>query len=193
MKTMNPAAPIHCDENTSKLGVLILFGSITMLFITFLSTFGTMVAKELSYIKLSGMQQAILIGNACLMILSSLLFDSGFREWQSTKSARSHLFILSSNILGLVFLFGQITIWQILVSDGLQSGSNVLAGMTYLMAGAHGVHLMTGLVFVAWIWIQLYRGTPIKPLRFRLIGWYWHFLTGLWIVLLSAILILIQI
>ncbi len=193
MKTMDSTVPIQCDENTSKLGIIILLGSITMLFITFLSTFGAMVAKELSYIKLSGTHQAIVVGNACLMIVSSLLFDSGFRQWQGTKSTRSHRFILSSHILGLVFLFGQITIWQILVSDGLQSGTNVLAGMTYLMAGAHGVHLLTGLVFVAWVWVQLYRGIPIKPLRFRLIGWYWHFLTGLWIILLSAILILIQI
>ena len=38
---------IECDYETSKMGVLISFGGIIMLFVTFLASFSAMVAKEL--------------------------------------------------------------------------------------------------------------------------------------------------
>ncbi len=186
------ATPIHCDEDTSKLGLLVGFGGITMLFITFMATFGSMVAKELSYIKLDGMSQVVTVGIASLLIISSLLFESSYRGWRLRQSTDSPHFMMASFLAGLIFLFGQITLWQMLVEKGLTSHNNVLAGMVYLMAGAHAFHLITGLTLVAWLWFKMKMKKSIKPLRFRLIGWYWHFLTALWVMMLSAILILIN-
>jgi len=182
---------IECDQETSKLGVLIAFGGIIMLFVTFLTSFSSMLIKELAYIKLDTIIQIVASVSTTILIISSIMFNYAYRQWQKNNTADSLLYLASSAILGVLFLIGQISLWQMLVNDGLTSSGNVLAGMVYLIGGTHAVHLVTGLVILGWLWFQVKKRYKVKPVRYQLIGWFWHFLTVLWCLIFVFFLIIL--
>jgi len=45
--------------------------------------------------------------------------------------------------------------------------------------------------FLIWLFYQILNENRLKMIRFRLIGWYWHFLTILWFALLTILIIII--
>jgi cytochrome c oxidase subunit 3 len=53
----------------------------------------------------------------------------------------------------------------------------------YLLTGAHGLHLLGGLVALAAILPRAWRGASPSPgsVPVTLVSIYWHFLTGLWL------------
>ncbi|MDP6339783.1 MAG: hypothetical protein QF842_05595 [Candidatus Marinimicrobia bacterium] len=189
MATITSKKLFIIDEKTSSLGLIVGFVAITMLFITFLATFSSMMLKELQYIHIDLMTKMIAVGITSVLVISSLLFAISHRQWLSGKKKESSFYLASSMALGIVFLFGQISYWQLLVKQGLSGLNNVLVGMVYLMAGAHAIHLIAGLVFLAWLWLQLNKGGELKEVRYRLIGWFWHYLSALWTVILLYLII----
>ena len=182
---------IECDYETSKMGALVTFGGIIMLFITFLATFSSMVAKELAYITLN--ETPIIIGgiSSIILIISSVMFHLSYRQWKMNSQTRISIYLMASVGLGIVFLLGQINLWQMLVAEGLTSRGNVLAGMVYLIGSVHAVRLIVGLTVLGWLIYQLKMPRKIKLVRYQLIGWFWHFLTVLWCIIFSFFLIVL--
>jgi heme/copper-type cytochrome/quinol oxidase subunit 3 len=78
-----------------------------------------------------------------------------------------------------------------IVGEGFTSHGNVLAGMVYLIGGVHAVHLIAGLTVLGWLWYQLIQSRQVKPVRYQMIGWFWHFLTALWCIIFVFFLIIL--
>jgi cytochrome c oxidase subunit 3 len=96
--------------------------------------------------------------------------------------------------LGLAFVGGQIVAWLELSFRGLHLASNPGSFFFYLITGAHGVHLLVGIISLASL------GLSVSQLaqKFRqqtamdTVALYWHFMNGLWVCLLALLLITIQ-
>lgn len=182
---------IEVDSGSSRLGIMVTFGAITMLFVTLLASAGSMIIQDLGYMNLTAFNKIVVFTIASLLLLSSIFFESSFNCWKSGKWEDARWYLGSSIFTALVFLFGQIMLYQQFVIKGFTASTNVVAGMIYLIGGLHAIHLVSGIGFVTWLFIRILYERQLKMIRFRLIGWYWHYLTILWFTMLTILLIII--
>lgn len=128
--------------------------------------------------------------NTGLLVVSSVLFQYARTKSQTEENLPSiKLAFFVGGVCAVLFVGGQLLVWQQLDNNGLGVGSNPSSAFFYLLTGMHGVHLIGGL----WVWskttFRLFSSAEVKNARLsiELCTTYWHFLLVLW-VLLFAIL-----
>ena len=80
---------------------------------------------------------------------------------------------------------------------GLSLGANPANAFFFLLTGAHGLHLVGGLVVWAWNSIRVWRGFGQDDsdqanrirLSVELCTTYWHYLLLVWLILLGLLLV----
>jgi cytochrome c oxidase subunit III len=136
----------------------------------------------------------ILYVNTGLLLISSLTIEFARSSLRAEAGRRCTRWILLTLLLGLAFVGGQIVAWLELSFRGLHLASNPGSFFFYLITGAHGVHLLVGIISLASL------GLSVSQLaqKFRqqtamdTVALYWHFMNGLWVCLLALLLITIQ-
>ena len=86
-------------------------------------------------------------------------------------------------ILGLAFLFGQWTAWRQLAANGFYVSTTPSSSFVYLLTGAHGAHLLGGIValFIAGVASVLHGTLKTRSIVVDVTAWYWHFMALLWV------------
>lgn len=90
-----------------------------------------------------------------------------------------------TTLLGLMFLVGQVLAWRQLAAAGVFLSGNPASSFFYLLTGAHGLHLLGGvvaLIYVAMRGWQFYGSS--RSTAAQVTGVYWHFMDGLWVFLI---------
>ena len=84
--------------------------------------------------------------------------------------------------LGALFLVVQGVEWVRLVHFGLTVASGAYGATFYTLIGAHGVHVLGAVIWLALVWRQAGRGAYAADRHVGLTtcGMYWHFVVGLW-------------
>ena len=92
-------------------------------------------------------------------------------------------------LLGLSFLAGQWTVWRELSAKGFYVSTNPSSSFFYLLTGAHGVHLLGGILalLVASAATLLRKPVESRAVVVDIAGWYWHFMAALWIYILCLL------
>ena len=128
-----------------------------------------------------------------------ILFSSLSMVW-AVSSARkddlkqTKLALAVTTTLGVAFLVAQWLAWGKMVEMNYYfagSGSNSSSSFIYVLTGFHGVHIVSGLVFLL---IMLYATYRFKVhsknmLKLEMCSTYWHFLGGLWLYLFVFLLL----
>ncbi len=88
-------------------------------------------------------------------------------------------------ILGIAFLIGQFFSWGYLVDHDVYFVGNPAGSFLYVLTGLHGLHLISGLIFILIVLIGAFRYKVHSKnlLNIELSLTYWHFLGLLWIYL----------
>jgi cytochrome c oxidase subunit 3 len=86
-------------------------------------------------------------------------------------------------VLGLAFLFGQWTAWKQLAANGFYVYTTPSSSFVYLLTGAHGAHLLGGIValFIAGVASLLHGSLKTRSIVVDVTAWYWHFMALLWV------------
>jgi len=124
--------------------------------------------------------------NTGLLILSSFAI-----QWARTRARKGMLkqtkaALYLAGALTIVFLIGQLIVWQQLVDMGYYLASNPANDFFYLLTGLHGLHMIGGLF--AWA-RTTYKVTYLQEereqaaLSVELCAIYWHFLLVVWFAL----------
>ena len=89
------------------------------------------------------------------------------------------------------FLVGQLWIAQQLSAAGYYADSSPAVAFLYLLSGAHGVHLVGGLVAWCRTALKIWRGQKLDQvfLSVELCAIYWHYLLGIWLVLFGLMVL----
>ena len=91
--------------------------------------------------------------------------------------------------LGAAFLGMEIAEFSHLVAEGQSwRNSGFLSGF-FTLVGTHGLHIASGLVWMAVLLIQLVRRgfSPALLKRFTMLGLFWHFLDIVWIFIFTIV------
>jgi cytochrome c oxidase subunit 3 len=90
---------------------------------------------------------------------------------------------------GVAFVAGQLWAWRELVAAGNFVSSNPADSFFYLLTGMHGLHVLGGLIALAWTARRAWsRSSPdLLRLNVELSALYWHAMLVIWLVLFSLL------
>jgi cytochrome c oxidase subunit 3 len=89
-------------------------------------------------------------------------------------------------LLGLAFVAGQLLGYGDLVQlNQYFTGGNVSHSFIYVLTGVHGLHMISGIIFLGIVLVDAfrYRVHSKNMIRLEMCSTYWHFLGGLWLYL----------
>jgi cytochrome c oxidase subunit III len=167
---------------TALFGLAAALAAIAMLFVAFTTTYlGHHQDATWVPVPLPG----TLWLDTALLLASSVTLERGRRRLMHGDLAGLRSGLTAAGALGLAFLLGQLLAWQYLARAGVYLGSNPHSSFFYLLTGAHGVHLLGGLVALAVIVPRAWRAAYAPPAATAVdaTAIYWHFLTALWLYL----------
>jgi cytochrome c oxidase subunit 3 len=167
---------------TALTGVWLAMGGITMVFVSFTSAL--IVRRGLSFDWQPTAFPRILWLNAAMLVLSSLTVELARKGLHQGATATFRLWWWISTALGIAFLGGQIVAWRQLAAVGVYLSTNPSSSFLYLLSGAHGVHLVGGVIALLVMAVR----RKIARVSIEAISLYWHFMDGLWIYLLVVLL-----
>jgi len=101
----------------------------------------------------------------------------GFRKlWQVTQ------------ILGVMFLVGQLVAWRILAGQGIYLATNPASSFFYIFTGAHALHLLGGVCALLYVARRNYDHAKVsRGVAAEVASYYWHFMDALWLFLLALL------
>ena len=124
-----------------------------------------------------------------LILLSSLTFQFSNHAIKSARQIIAKKWLLTTTVLGAMFISSQILSWFGLVRQGIYMASNPYAGFFYVLTAVHALHILGGVLVLGYILLRTWNITfsddeLIKRQSVsKAVGLYWHFMDGLWIVL----------
>jgi cytochrome c oxidase subunit III len=127
--------------------------------------------------------------STALILLSSFAFEIARRTLKSGNTSAYQRWLLLTVLLGLGFLATQLLAWRQLVGQGIYIGSNPHSSFFYVLTGAHGLHLLGGVLALDYLLLRSRRkvyeehGVAKRQAITNAIALYWHFMGGLWIYL----------
>jgi len=97
----------------------------------------------------------------------------------------SFFWLMSTAVLGIVFLMCQAYEFTSFVHEGLGLTTNLFSSSFFVLTGFHGAHVTAG---VLWLFslasIDKKRGlTPAEEIKVDLCALYWHFVDVVWIAI----------
>jgi cytochrome c oxidase subunit 3 len=95
-------------------------------------------------------------------------------------------------VLGVWFLVGTGIEWRSLINDhGLTISRNIFGTSYYTLVGFHAFHVTLGVIALISILGLAVSGNLRSPnsLPVTLVGWYWHFVDGVWVVVFAVVYI----
>ncbi|MEM9297152.1 MAG: cytochrome c oxidase subunit 3 [Bacteroidota bacterium] len=129
--------------------------------------------------------------SSLLILISSVTMHWALVSAKSNDLEKVKLAISITSALGVAFLISQLVVWSDLVADNIYFVGNPSGSFLYVLSGVHGLHLVSGVIFLIIVLISTYRyKVHSKNLtQIQMCASYWHFLDVLWIYLFVFLLI----
>jgi heme/copper-type cytochrome/quinol oxidase subunit 3 len=128
-------------------------------------------------------------------IFTAFLLGSSGTLWLAERSmarkrpAGMRLWLLITVVLGAIFLIGQGWEYLRLFEDNVTISRNLFGATFFTLTGFHGLHVFSGLVALAILFGLAMAGWFKGPhaVAIEAVGWYWHFVDVVWIVIFTII------
>ena len=132
--------------------------------------------------------------NTGIIILSSITMIWAHLSAKRDNLEQTKLALGITTALGVAFLVGQWLAWEKMVEMNYYfagSGSSSSSSFIYVMTGFHGLHIVSGVVFLLIVLFAAfkYKVHSRNMLRMEMCSTYWHFLGVLWLYLFVFLLL----
>jgi heme/copper-type cytochrome/quinol oxidase subunit 3 len=124
--------------------------------------------------------ESTLINTGFLMLSGILMILAVW--WFSKSKDKSRWAFLGAILLGATFVALQGQEWLKLLSLGMTIGTGVFASTFFLLIGAHGLHAISAIIAMVYIWTWMNQGR-CKTDHIQAIMVYWLFIVGIWPIL----------
>lgn len=126
--------------------------------------------------------------SALIIVISSIILHIGYWGFRNSKTMIYRGSLISTFMLGLVFLALQYNGWINLYEMGVALNTNPSGSFVYVISGVHAAHILGGLSILLVAVIHSlalpHKVTDQRVIRFKLTYTYWHFMGLLWLYLL---------
>ena len=132
---------------------------------------------------------------SALILASSITMHWAYLSAKKDNHEMAKVAMVITVILGVGFLVGQWLGWTELVGNGIylvgRESSGVSGSFMYVISGLHGVHVISGVIFLLVVLVNVFRLKihSKKLSQIEMCTTYWHFLDGLWLYLFVFLLL----
>lgn len=175
------------DLPREKVGLRVFFVVATSLFLLFIVGYRMRMTYE-DWVPLQ--EPMTLWLNTGFLVLASAAFQMATRAVAIGNEQSTRRAFYAGGVLSILFVTGQLAVWQQLNLAGHFVSSNPASSFFYLLTGVHGLHLVGGLVAWGRTLSKLHPGSDIAEAQMSvdLCTLYWHFLLLVWVVLFYLLL-----
>ena len=127
--------------------------------------------------------------SAFVLLMSSVTMVLALAAIQRGDQRGLRIWLLSTALLGLLFLSGQAFEFTEFNHEGLSLSSNLFGTTFFVLTGFHGAHVTVGVLILLSLLVMAFRGrlTQSQSLNIELAGLYWHFVDVVWIVIFTLV------
>jgi heme/copper-type cytochrome/quinol oxidase subunit 3 len=132
--------------------------------------------------------QATSVFTACLLA-SSVTFFLSERSLERGQTSACRAWLMTTFVLGLVFLGGQASEYAKLLDRGFAVDTSLFTSTFFTLTGFHGLHVALGLAAMAFlVGFAFARGFGAGSSRaLRAVGLYWHFVDVVWVAVFTIV------
>jgi heme/copper-type cytochrome/quinol oxidase subunit 3 len=124
-----------------------------------------------------------------VLLFSSLTMVLALSAAQRRDTVRMRLWLLTTALLGLTFVGGQVYEFTSFYREGLHIDTNLFGTTFFVLTGFHGVHVTVGiLMLLSLVGMSMGDRLPDDPaFPVEMVGLYWHFVDVVWIVIFTVV------
>ena len=131
---------------------------------------------------------SLVLANTLVLVASSLTLHRGHRALEAGDDAGFRRWLAVTVLLGAVFVGGQALEYAEFLAEGF-GFAGAFGTAFYGLTGLHGLHVALGVVLLA---LTLWRAVggafgPERDTGVRTVSLYWHFVDGVWLVLVATL------
>ena len=172
---------------TGRIGMWLLFSSLAMLFMPLLIVYGILRLRYPTWPPpgIHSPTGGFLLATAILLGVSGALHVS----LQRIRGGRLRTFrgyTLLALGLAIAFVLCQIGNWLTLFAGAFTDETWPVIGFLYFFTGVHALHVIGGVVPLTLVAMRANRYSPANHNGPRYVTMYWHFLDGVWLIMLAA-------
>jgi cytochrome c oxidase subunit 3/cytochrome o ubiquinol oxidase subunit 3 len=179
--------------SNEKLGMWTFLGSECLLFGGLISTFLLLRAKQMP--EGSGPEVKELYDipftsvSSFVLLMSSLTMVLALSAIQRADHRRARTWLLTTALLGSVFVSGQVYEFTSFYREGLGFTTNLQSSAFYVLTGFHGVHVTLGILMLLSLYVMSLRGNlpTERSETVEIVGLYWHFVDIVWILIFTVV------
>jgi cytochrome c oxidase subunit III len=130
-----------------------------------------------------------------LILASTWTLEIARSAFERKNSARYVHWLGITVAMGAAFLASQLFALRELATQGIYLRNNPHSSLFYVLTGAHGIHLLGGMIALCVLLITASRRPEVALFHFRrqssrtaTAALYWHFLAGIWLCLFVCLL-----
>ncbi len=176
--------------SNEKLGMWVFLGSECLLFGGLISTYLLYqdraiegpLPKHLYDIPFTSVSSFVLLMSSLTMVLA-------VASWMRGDLRRGRTWLLSTALLGGVFIAGQVYEFTSFVNEGMGFTTNLAASSFYTLTGFHGVHVTVGIIMLVSLAALSFTGRlgADRAETVEIVGLYWHFVDVVWILIFTIV------
>ncbi len=124
-----------------------------------------------------------------VLLASSLTMVLALAAAQKRDVVRMRLWLLTTALLGLSFVGGQVYEFTTFYDEGLSISTNLFGTTFYVLTGFHGVHVTVGILMLMSLvsFSTADRLPDDAAFPVEMVGLYWHFVDIVWIVIFTVV------
>lgn len=173
----------------AKLGVYLLIVSLGIFFVASLVAYAVIRTAVTINLKPLEVPNSFLI-STLVLIATSVVLHLSVVYIRREKQTQFRRLLGTGMLLGLVFLILQCEGMFRLISThfSVEAGAGKLYGITFTLALLHALHVIGGIVFLGYVWVQVGKDRYDHERHWTvdICATYWHFLDVIWIVMLAT-------
>jgi len=129
-----------------------------------------------------------------VLLASSLTMVLALTAAEQRDFARMRLWLVTTAMLGLTFVGGQVYEFTSFYHEGLTIKTNLFGTTFYVLTGFHGVHVTVGILMLLSLVGMSWAGRLPDDQSFpvEMVGLYWHFVDIVWIVIFTVVYLIPQ-
>jgi len=179
--TIQPSQRVR-TMHPQKFAMWLFMISVTMLFVAFTSAYVVKKgAGNWEYIPMPSM----FLYTTVVIVMSSLSMHWAYISAKRDNLLQIRMGVLTTAVLALGFIVGQIVGWNELVANTHHFVGNPAGSFIYVLTGVHIAHLVGGIIFLLIVLVSAFKSQvhSKRLARIEICTTYWHFLGGLWLYL----------
>ncbi len=124
-----------------------------------------------------------------VLLLSSLTMVLALSALQRGDESRNRLWLITTALLGAVFIGGQVYEFTGFLREGLGFTTSPFSSSFFTLTGFHGVHVSIGIVMLMSLVVVSLKGDLPKERAetVEIVGLYWHFVDVVWIFIFTVV------